>query len=222
VVDALGEKATPADLALKAPKESPIFTGTATAAALTVSGALLVGTTNVVSALNLKADTSDTYTRTQIETTLQAKISSFVSPLKYTSNALTGFNSLSIDPTVFQPVMPWASCLITTTSTGIATLFSLGFQDITAANLTRVGTGSKAYKITFPAPHPNGALFAVMAVPWTGGSDTTAWDYTLNTDYICTTKAEGSTGMSVWCRRPSGIAASIGLVHGNFYVYTVP
>ena len=42
VLTALGEKATTTALNLKAPKESPAFTGTATAAALTVSGALLV------------------------------------------------------------------------------------------------------------------------------------------------------------------------------------
>jgi hypothetical protein len=51
----LGEKATTAAVDLKAPKESPIFTGTATAAALTVNGALLIGTTNVSTALTEKA-----------------------------------------------------------------------------------------------------------------------------------------------------------------------
>lgn len=221
VATALGEKATTAALDLKAPKENPTFTGTATAAALTVNAALRVGTTNVMSALNLKANTSDSYTKTQIETTLQPKISAFNAPLKYTSNLLTGFNSLSIDPTVFQPVMPWASCLITTASNGTAFVFSFGFQTITGDNLTRVGTGNKAYKITFPSPHPNGSLFAVMAVPYTGSSDSSGWDYTLSTDYICTTKAEGSTGMSVWCRRPI-VSNAVGMIHGSFYVYTVP
>ena len=43
----------------KAPKESPALTGTATAAALTVSGALLVGTTNVLTALGEKATTTN-------------------------------------------------------------------------------------------------------------------------------------------------------------------
>jgi hypothetical protein len=219
VATALGQMATPAALDLKAPKASPTFSGTATAADLTVNGALVVGTTNVVSALNLKANTSDVYTKTQIETTLQPKISAFNAPLKYTSNVLTGFNSLSLDPTVFQPVMPWASCLITTASNGTAFVFSFGFQTITTANLTRVGHNDKAYKITFPTPHPNGSLFAVIAVPYTSSSD--SWDYTNNTDYICTSKGESSLGMSVWCRRP-GQSYQTGLVHGSFYVYTVP
>ena len=182
---------------------------------------MLVGTTNVVSALNLKANTSDVYTRAQIETTLQPKNSAFNAPLKYTSNTLTGFNSLSIDPTVFQPVMPWASCLITTAANGTASVFSLGFQSIIAANLTRVGTGNKAYTINFPTAHPNGTLFAVMAVPYTPSSNGVGWDYTLTSDYICTTKGEGSTGMTVWCRRP-GVANQVGIIDGSFYVYTVP
>jgi hypothetical protein len=175
----------------------------------------------VVSALNLKANASDFYTKAQIETTLQPKISSFAAPLKYTSNTLTGFNSLSIDPTVFQPVMPWASCLITTAANGTAVVFNLGFQNITTANLTRVGSGNKAYKINFPNPHPNGTLFAVIAVPYTPSSDSVGWDYTLTSDYICTTKGEGSIGMSVWCRRP-GVSNAAGIIDGSFYVYTVP
>jgi hypothetical protein len=204
VATALAAIPTPAALDLKAPKESPTFSGTATAAALTVNGDLLVGTTNVVSALNLKANASDFYTKAQIENTLQPKISSFAAPLKYTTNVLTGFNSLSIDPTVFQPVMPWASCLITTASNGSAVVFSLGFQSLTTDNLTRVGSNSKAYKITFPTPHPNGSLFAVIAVPYTSSSD--SWDYTNNTDYICTSKGESSLGMSV------GVGVQVNLI----------
>ena len=42
----------------KAPTESPVLTGTATAANLTVSGALLIGTTNVSTALGEKATTA--------------------------------------------------------------------------------------------------------------------------------------------------------------------
>jgi hypothetical protein len=222
VATALATIPTTATLDLKAPKASPVFTGTATAADLTVSGTLTVGTTNVVSTLNLKANASDFYTKAQIEANLQAKISAFNAPLKYTSNALTGFNSLSIDPTVFQPVKPWASCLIITASDGTTVFeYSFGFQTIGPANITRVGTGSKAYGITFPNPHPNGSLFAVIAVPYTGGSNVPEYDYTLNTDYICTTKSEGSTGMTVWCRRP-GVSNASGIINGNFYVYTVP
>jgi hypothetical protein len=63
VVNALGEKATTSDLNLKAPKASPAFTGTATADALTVSGALVIGTTNVATELNLKATTATLETR---------------------------------------------------------------------------------------------------------------------------------------------------------------
>jgi hypothetical protein len=105
VLTALGEKAThAAALDLKAPKESPIFSGTATAADLTVSGTLRVGTTNVLSTLNLKANASDVYTRAQIETNMQPRIASFDAPLKYTENLLTGINSLSIDSTVPFPI----------------------------------------------------------------------------------------------------------------------
>jgi hypothetical protein len=221
VATALATIPTPATLDLKAPKASPIFSGTSTAADLTVSGDLLVGSTNVVSALNLKANTSDFYTRAQIEANLQPKISAFNAPLKYTSNFLTGFNSLSIDPTVFQPVMPWASCLIITASNGTVFEYSFGFQTIGPANITRVGTNNKAYRITFPTPHPNGSLFAVMAVPYTGGSNNADYDYTLSTDYICTTKSESNTGLTVWCRRP-GVSNQAGIINGSFYVYTVP
>jgi hypothetical protein len=90
-------------LALKAPLASPALTGTATAVNLTVSGTLLAGTTNVLTTLNSKANTSDVYTRTQIENALQPKIASFVAPLKYTENILTGINTLSIDATVPFP-----------------------------------------------------------------------------------------------------------------------
>jgi hypothetical protein len=230
VVNALGEKATTTALDLKAPKESPALTGTATAANLTVSGALLVGTTNVLNALgekatttalDLKANASDVFTKAQLEDKVQLKISAFNAPLKYTANSLTGFNSLSIDPTVFQPVMPWASCLIITNSAGTVFEYSYGFQTITPANITRVGTGNKAYNITFPTPHPNGSLFAVMVSPYSSGSNNASWDYTLNTDYFCTTAASGSTGLSVWCRRP-GVSNATGIIHGSFYVYTVP
>jgi hypothetical protein len=99
VLTALGEKATTAALDLKAPLESPALTGTATAVDLTVSGTLRAGTTNVLSTLNLKANTSDVYTRAQIETAMQPKIASFTAPLMYTENLLTGINSLSIDTT---------------------------------------------------------------------------------------------------------------------------
>ena len=121
--------------------------------------------------------------------------------------------------TAFHPVKPWVSCLITTSASNVVSVANYGFCEITVANITRVGTGNKAYTITFPSIHPNLANFAVMAVPYTGSS--TSWDYTNNIYYICTTKAETSLGMTFWCRRP-GIAASIGIINGSFYVYTVP
>ena len=58
VATALGNRATTTAVDLTAPKESPSFSGTATAAALTVSEALTVGTTNVLTALEQKATTS--------------------------------------------------------------------------------------------------------------------------------------------------------------------
>ena len=113
---------------------------------------------------------------------------------------------------------PFASCLITTSSTNIVTLFNYGFCNLTASSVTRVGTGNKAYTITVPTAHPS-TNYAVMAVPYTGSS--TSWDYTNNMDYICTTKWESSSALSVWCRRP-GQAATVGIISGSFYVYTVP
>ena len=89
---------------------------------------------------------------------------------------------------------------------------------MTAANVTRVGTNSKAYTITFPSAHPS-SNFAVIAVPYTATS--LSWDSTLNNDYICTTKAESSLAMTVWCRRP-GQAPAQGMINGSFYVYTMP
>ena len=121
--------------------------------------------------------------------------------------------------TAFHPVKPWVSCLITTSASDVVSLFNYGFCEFTVANISRVGTGNKAYTITFPKIHPNLANFAVMAVPYTGSS--TSWDTTNNTDYICTTKVENSNSLSVWCRRPA-VSAAFGIISGNFYVYTVP
>ena len=114
---------------------------------------------------------------------------------------------------------PYASCLITTATNGTVTLANYGFCDLTTSSITRVGTNNKAYTITFPAVHPNGSNFVVMAVPYTSSSS--SWDSTLNTDFVCTTKVENSLSMSVWCRRP-GQAPAQGMIHGSFYVYTVP
>ncbi len=114
----------------------------------------------------------------------------------------------------FYPVKPWASCLIiTSTTNGVSSLTTYGFCNLTTSNITRVGTGNKAYTITFPAAHPNGNNFVVMAVPYTSSSS--SWDSTLNTDFVCTTKVENSLSMSVWCRRP-GQAPAQGMIHGSF------
>lgn len=97
-------------------------------------------------------------------------------------------------------------------------LFNYGFCNLTASSVSRVGTGNKAYMITFPAVHPN-INFVVMAVPYTTSSS--SWDSTNNTDYVCTTKWESNTAMSVWCRSP-GQSSVTGIISGSFYVYTVP
>ena len=83
----------------KAPKASPAFTGLVTASNLTVATNLLIGTTNVLSSLNSKANTSDTYTKTETANFFHPKINTFVSPLKSELNILSGINSLSIDTT---------------------------------------------------------------------------------------------------------------------------
>ena len=115
---------------------------------------------------------------------------------------------------------PWVSCLITTTSVGIISLTNYGFCTLTSANVTRIGTNSKAYSISFPA-HPNGNQFIVMAIPYTLTS--ASWDGSAipATDYVCTTAIGGSTSMNVWCRRPAE-SYNTGMVNGNFYCYTVP
>ena len=106
-----------------------------------------------------------------------------------------------------------------TTSGGTVSLTNLGSVTLTSASVTRVGTNSKAYTITFPSAHPNGSAFMVMAVPQTASS--TSWDSTASNDYVCTVKVESSTAMTIWCRRP-GYPPTTGMIDGNFYVYTVP
>ena len=113
---------------------------------------------------------------------------------------------------------PYASCLITTVG-GVVTVTNYGFSTLTSANVTRIGTNSKAYTITFPSAHPNGTGFIVMAVPYTLTS--ASWDSTSSTDFVCTTSLGSSSSMNVWCRRP-GFPYTTGMVDGNFYCYTVP
>ena len=109
--------------------------------------------------------------------------------------------------------------MITTTSAGVVSLTNYGFCTLTAANVTRIGTNSKAYTITFPSAHPNGNQFIVMAVPYTQTS--ASWDSTLGTDYVCTTSIGSDTSLNVWCRRP-GYPHTTGMVNGSLYCYTVP
>jgi hypothetical protein len=99
VLTALGEKATTTALNLKAPLASPALTGTATAANLTVATNLLIGATNVLTTLNLKANTTDTYTRTQVANLFQPLITTFGSPLRCDVNILSGLSTLSIEET---------------------------------------------------------------------------------------------------------------------------
>ena len=65
---------TQANMDLKAPMASPTFTGTATAAALTVSGTLLVGTTNVVDALGDKATLAQLALKTNVSRTTNSAV----------------------------------------------------------------------------------------------------------------------------------------------------
>ena len=135
--------------------------------------------------------------------------------------------SIEIQPTgnknvvINSPLIykPYASLLVTTTS-GVVSVTNFGYCNLTASSVTRVGTGSKGYTITFPAAHPSGANFAVFATAQTSAS--TTWDGT--NDFIVTAKVEsGGAGVSVWCRRPgiSGATAS-GFTDGSFYIHTVP
>jgi hypothetical protein len=148
-------------------------------------------------------------------------------PIKFSANrqASGAVNSIEIQGTgtrnvvINSPLMykPYASLLITTSTSGAVSFTNFGY--ITPTSISRAGHNNKAYTIAFPA-HPNGNNFAVIATAYTSGSS--SWDGT--NDFILTTKVEsGGTGMSVWCRRP-GLAynATNGLVDGSFYVYTVP
>jgi hypothetical protein len=230
-------------LALKAPLASPALTGTATAVNLTVSGTLLAGTTNVLTTLNSKANTSDVYTRTQIENALQQKIDSFVAPLKYTENLLTGINSLSIDPTASLAIgnVAAASAQITNNCTIGGTCNITGALTTTAfyahkpyvalyvqANVIQTSTNvgflapsaftmthatNGLYSITFTPPHPNGNFYQIFATPRTSGSG--------QPFFVCTAKVEvdstAGTKFTVWCRN-----ASNAIIDGDFYVHTVP
>ncbi len=150
-------------------------------------------------------------------------------PIRFNANRWAAGNLVSLEiqgtgtrnvvinsPLIYKP---YASLLVTTTS-GVVSVTNFGYCNLTASSVTRVGTGSKGYTITFPAAHPSGANFAVFATAQTGASST--WDGT--NDFIITAKVEsGGTGMSIWCRRPgiSGATAS-GFTDGSFYVHSVP
>ncbi len=150
-------------------------------------------------------------------------------PIRFTANrfAAGNLNSIEIQGTgtrnvvVNAPLLykPYVSLLVTTTS-GVVSVTNFGYCTLTAASVTRVGTGSKAYSITLPIAHPYGSNFAVFATAQTGSSST--WDGT--NDFIVTAKVEtGGTAISVWCRRPgvSGATAS-GFTDGSFYVHSIP
>ncbi len=117
---------------------------------------------------------------------------------------------------------PWCAVLINTTnaSTGAFTVTSFGKQTITASNVTRVGTGSMAYAITFPSAHPSGTSCGVFVQPYTSGS--TSWSNAYY--FIPTAKMEtGGTACSVWCRVPGADQTlATGFARGSFYLHTVP
>jgi hypothetical protein len=88
-----------AALALKAPLASPALTGTATASNLTVSGNLLAGTTNVLTALGEKATTTALDLKAPLAspaltgTTTAANLTVATNLLIGTTNVLTSLNS---------------------------------------------------------------------------------------------------------------------------------
>ena len=95
-------------LNLKVNALNPAFSGTATGLSKAMvqlgnvdntTDALKVVSDKTQTALNLKANTIDVYTKTQVANFFHPKIDSFVSPLKCDLNILSGINALSIDST---------------------------------------------------------------------------------------------------------------------------
>ncbi len=107
-------------------------------------------------------------------------VNRFVTPTPALEITAAGNTNVAGDLSVggFCSVKPWCAVLINTTntSTGAFAVTSYGKQTITLANVTRVGTGSMAYTITFPTAHPSGTICGVFVTPHTAGS--TSWTST--------------------------------------------
>ncbi len=82
-------------------------------------------------------------------------------------NNITLAGNFSI--TGWNRAKPYAAVLLQTTA-GVVSLTSFGYQTITTSSVSRAGTNSKAYQITFHTAHPLGINFAVIAMPYTPGS----------------------------------------------------
>ena len=151
-------------------------------------------------------------------------VNRFVTPTPALELTTAGNTVINGDLSVggFFGLKPWCAVLISTTntSTGAFTVTSFGKQTITSANVTRVGTGSMAYTITFPSAHPSGTSCGVFVQPYTSGS--TSWSNTYY--FIPTAKMEtGGAACSVWCRVPGADQTlATGFVRGSFYLHTVP
>jgi hypothetical protein len=79
---------------------------------------------------------------------------------------------------------------------------------VPTANITITQAGTNAYNVTFTPAHPLGADFLVFVQARTTS--------TANAFFACTA-TQTSTILTVWCRD-----AANAIISGNFFVYTVP
>jgi hypothetical protein len=164
------------------------------------------------------------YVTTNTAHPIRFLVNRFATPATALEITTAGNTNINGDLAVngFFNMKPWCAVLINTTdtSTGAFTVTSFGKQTISASNVTRAGTGSMAYTITFPTAHPLGTNCGVFVTPHTAGS--TTWTNTYF--FVPTAKMEsGGVSCTVWCRVPGADqAAAAGFRHGSFYVHTLP
>ena len=126
--------------------------------------------------------------------------------------------------TGFYPVKPFVGFSLYSPAGGLGafTVTSFGHIPITSSMITRVGTNSKAYRITFPTgqSHPNGSNFAIMA---TSQTDTSNMIWYEPTAKIETISGVAGAAITVWLRIPGGDpSVATSFVDGSFFCYTVP
>jgi len=161
--------------------------------------------------LSLNAAASDIYALgSQGASTVAAELA--VRPPFQTGAGLDWSNLLVAQPSL--DVRPFVALLINADATVSA---SYGKLTLTGANITKVGAGQVAYRVTFDGQsHPKGTSFVPACQIRT---NTTADLPTLADLAIATSKNEGSTAMSFWFR---SITTAGAFTTQNFYCWTIP